>query len=188
MRRVAAAGIAAAPLLGPPGAAAAHPFMVQAAPEAGAVAPSVPREVALSFSEPVVRAGSSLTLLGQDGRAVPLGSPALRGSSELAAPVRARLEPAVYAVRWKALGDDGHTVSGAFRFGVPRPGGGPPPGAESPGAPGTAGRQSAGGDSPAGVIARWLGLVAAGVLLAAALLRGRLGDESETRRRRLSAG
>ena len=170
--------------LGLAASAGAHPFLVQASPEAGAVAPGTPREVALSFSEPVVRAGSSVKLLRPDGGAVPLGRLVRRGGSELAASVTGALAPAVYAVRWSALGDDGHTVTGTFRFGVPRPGGGVPPGAEVLGATAAGGDQSGGGDSAFGVAARWLGLVAAGVLLAGALLRDVV---REARRRRLAA-
>src|SRR5438477_9937044 len=183
-RRAAAAMVGAAALLGLAGPAGAHPSLVQASPEAGAVAPAAPHEVALSFSEPVVRAGSSVTLLQPDGGPVRLGPLVRRGDSELAASVEGTLAPAVYAVRWSALGDDGHTVTGTFRFGVPRPGGGAPPGAEVLGTTAPGGRQSGGGDSAFGVAARWLGLVAAGVLLAGALLRDVV---REARRRRLAA-
>src|SRR3954451_20191624 len=186
-RRGAGAVVGAAVLLGLAGPARAHPLLVQASPQAGAVAPAAPREVALSFSEPVVRVGSSVTLLRPDGGPVRLGPLVRRGDSELAASVAARLAPAVYAVHWSALGDDGHTVTGNLRFGVRRPGGAAPPGAETLGAPSARGHESAGGDSAPGVAARWLGLVGAGVLLAGALLRGVLGDGGEARRRRLAA-
>src|SRR5207248_4562991 len=101
-------------------------------------------------------------------------------------PISGGLTPAVYTVRWKSVGDDGHVVSGTFRFGSPRRGGGAPPGAETLGAPAARGGQSAGGEGVASVAARWLGLVAAGVLLAGALLRAGLAGGGDARARRIA--
>src|SRR5207302_33176 len=81
-------------------------------------------------------------------------------------------EPAVDHVHWVALGDDGHTVSGDFAFGVSEANGAPPPGAAAGlGGGGTAGRGgSAGGQSPVSIALLWLGILAASVLWAGQLL------------------
>ncbi|HEX8067254.1 MAG TPA: copper resistance protein CopC [Thermoleophilaceae bacterium] len=148
-------------------------------PEAEAVARDAPKDVLLSFTEPIVGAGSSVSLAGPSGRAVRLGRPSRRGSRQLRAAIRDPLRPGVYEVRWTVPGDDGHTVSGTFRFGVPTADGGAPPGVERLGAPGGRGEESAEGDGPLEVALRWLGLAAAGVLLAGALVRRRLEGEGD---------
>src|SRR5205823_11432210 len=99
-RRIAAAVVVTAALLAGATPAAAHPFLVQSAPEGGAVALAAPRQVVLSFSEPIVGAGSRITLLGPNGAAVPLGRAAVRHDRELSAPISGGLTPAVYTVRW----------------------------------------------------------------------------------------
>ncbi|HEX8074795.1 MAG TPA: copper resistance protein CopC [Thermoleophilaceae bacterium] len=150
--------------------ASAHPSLVQAAPAAGVVAQSPPRAVVLSFTERVIPQLSSVRVSGPTGR-IRVAEPKRRGSSTLTAALRGRLPPAVYTTRWVAVGDDGHTVSGSFRFGVPRAGGAPPPGVEQLGAPGVRGSQSSGSEGFLGIGVRWLALVASGLLLAGAVLR-----------------
>ncbi len=177
-------------LLTAPAAAAAHPSLLQSAPAAGVVADQAPRSIVLSFTEPVEPEGSAVRLVGPRGRRLRVGAPTARGPAVLVAPVAGALATGVYEVRWVALGPDGHTVSGRFRFGVPGRGGAPPPDADRLDAPGLAGTQAAPRDPPGEVIARWLGIVAAGVLLAGALLRWRLGPaalEPRWRRLRLAA-
>lgn len=175
-------------LLTTPAPAAAHPSLLQSAPAAGVVADQPPRSIVLSFTEPVEPEGSAVRLVGPRGRRLPVGTPTARGPSVLVAPMDGALATGVYEVRWVALGPDGHTVSGRFRFGVPGRGGAPPPDADRLDAPGLPGAQVRPRDPPVEVIARWLGIVAAGVLLAGALLRWRLGPASlEPRWHRLRA-
>jgi methionine-rich copper-binding protein CopC/putative copper export protein len=147
-------------------AASAHPLLVTSAPAPGAIVPGSPSTVALQFSESAVPSGSRLKLSGPHGQ-VKLGPlTASDGGQQLSAKLGGKLEPGVYRARWLALGDDGHTVSGTFAFGVAERNGDPPPGAAaSLGAVGTAGR---GGDGsspgPVSVAALWLGVLAASLL------------------------
>jgi methionine-rich copper-binding protein CopC/putative copper export protein/ABC-type branched-subunit amino acid transport system substrate-binding protein len=180
------AGVVSLALLPGATAAQAHPYLLQSAP-AQSVAAQAPREVALSFTQGVIPSGSSVHVIAPGGRALAVGRPQLRGGTTLTAPILGRARPAVYTVNWVALGIDGHTVSGTFRFGLARPDGGPPPGVEALGAPGGRGTQSNGNEGPVTVVLRWLGLVAAGLLLAGALLRRRLAEGPDRRSRRLAA-
>jgi methionine-rich copper-binding protein CopC len=174
--------LTAVALLAAAGPARAHPSLLQSAPAGGVVADAAPQSIVLSFTEEVEPAGSSIRLTGPGGRRVPMGAPAGRGPTVLAARPRAALATGVYEARWVALGPDGHTISGRFRFGVPGRGGAAPPDVERLDAPGLAGAQASPGDPPGDVAARWLGIVAAGVLLAGALLRWRVGAAVPERR------
>ncbi|MDX6666140.1 MAG: copper transport protein, partial [Solirubrobacteraceae bacterium] len=175
-----------------PAAAVAHPLLVQAAPTPGLVAPSAPAAVQLQFSEPTVPRGSSLVLLGPGGRRVPVGSvSAGDGGRTLTLTPDRKLAPAVYRVRWSALGADGHGVGGTFAFAVAGPHGPPPGAAGIAGQAGTGGTgaQSAQLDGVLAVAVRWLGLLAASLLAGGfaliTILRRRLGaDEGELAARR----
>ena len=193
MRRtlvVAAAALGA--LCAGPAAAVAHPLLVQAAPTPGLVAASSPAEIQLQFSEPTVRAGSSIVLLDQRGRRVSTGTTVAGdgGRTLSIAPAR-KLPSAIYRVRWSALGADGHAVGGTFAFAVAGPKG-PPPGAQrlvGQAGAGGSGSQSAPGEGVLAVIVRWLGLLAASVLAGGfalvRILRRRLGGaEGEAAARR----
>lgn len=184
-RAIAAAGFAAFALGWPGAVASAHPSLMRSQPQTGEVVPEAPREVVLSFNEGVIAAGSRVQLARPGGRPMRLRGTSRRGKRELVAPVGARLAPAVYEVRWSAIGTDGHSLSGSFRFGVATAAGGPPPGAERLGGAAMRGEQAAASDGVAEVVIRWLGLVAAGVLLAGALLRS--GTDG-ARRRWLAVG
>ena len=162
-------------------AASAHPLLVTSAPTAGSIDPDSPSSVALAFSEAAVPSGSALTVTGPHGR-VRLGAlTASDGGQQLTAKVPSSLRPGVYKAHWVALGDDGHTVSGSFAFGVAEHSGAPPPGAAaSLGAVGETGRGGSG--SGQGVVSTamlWLGVLAAsllwgGWLLVAVLRRRRI--------------
>src|SRR5258707_14549113 len=98
--------------------AAAHPLLVTSAPAPGSIVPGSPSTVALAFSEGAVPRGSSVSVTGPHGR-VALGTVGSTDAGrQLAAKLRGKLAPGVYRVHWLALGEDGHTVTGAFAFGV----------------------------------------------------------------------
>jgi putative copper export protein/methionine-rich copper-binding protein CopC len=154
---------------------------------AGLVADRAPNGVALSFSEEIIQRGARISVRRIGVRApapVRLGAVRRRGRSGVVAPIAGRLAPGAYEVRWSVLGVDGHTVGDRFRFGVAPPEGGPVPGIELIGGASGAGGDRASGDAegPGTVAARWLGLLAAALLLGGVLLRralGRLGDGDE---------
>ncbi|MFL5822351.1 MAG: copper resistance protein CopC [Solirubrobacteraceae bacterium] len=175
-------------------AASAHPLLITSAPTPGSIVPSSPSTVGLAFSESAVPGGSTLTVTGPHGpvRLGPLT--ATGGGEQFTARIGRRLGPGVYHADWVALGDDGHTVSGSFAFGVAQKNGAPPPGAAAAlGAVGTNGRGGSGSDQ--GVLSTamlWLGVLAASVLwggwLLLAVLRRRgvpVGEGSERLRRLL---
>src|SRR3954452_24704929 len=131
MRRVlvTAAAVLGAFCIGPAGAGA-HPLLVQAAPSPGLVDPHAPQSIQLAFSEPAVARGSSIVLGGPGGGNIPVAAiVAQNGGRTLSVTPAHKLASAVYSVRWVALGNDGHTVSGDFSFGIAGPHGRPPAGA-----------------------------------------------------------
>src|SRR5207244_9410135 len=101
------------------------------------------------------------------------------GGQTLAVDLRgAGLPPGVYEVAWSALGDDGHTTAGRFRFGVDGKGGAPPPGAERLSGAGGVGRgeQRASAQDAVSVVARWIGVLAASLLAGGGLLAWRFDE------------
>lgn len=96
------------------GAAFAHSMMKGSAPPDGAVLSAAPAELVLEFARPVrltvvklVPSRDEEIALAVD-RAAPAAS-----STRLALP---KLEPGRYKVRWSALAEDGHAMSGQLRF------------------------------------------------------------------------
>ena len=164
-----------------PTAAWAHPLLIAPSPEPGLVAASSPSAISLALTEPAVARGSRIRLLGPDGAEVPVSAVrASDGGRTLTARPRARLRSAVYKVRWGALGDDGHIVTGAFDFGVAGAKGAPPPGVETLSSTGGGrGAENAATDSVVRIVSRWLGILSASILFGGfvllALLRRRRG-------------
>ncbi|HEV7536940.1 MAG TPA: copper resistance protein CopC, partial [Acidimicrobiia bacterium] len=161
----------------------AHPYLVQTVPGPGVALRDPPTTVQIGFTERVVLEGSSLRLDDGDGRPVALGP--LHTPKEgpgLAADIKGPLGGDVYLVRWSVLGDDGHSSSGEFRFGVDGPNGVPPKHAELLAATGGPADQSANSDGPVRIALRWLGLFGASLLVGGAVLltrlRGRLEEEA----------
>lgn len=183
LRRLVVVAVAVlAALLGSGAApAAAHPIPIQSTPDAGVVAPESPKSVSIAFSEDAVVSGSKLTITGPDGKNVPTGP--LQAQAEgrvLSVTPRTKLASAVYVVHWVAFGDDGHVVSGSFRFGVAGPNGAAPPGAATlTGAGQRPGLDSARGDSPLRWISHWAGILSASLLLGGLLLLRRLQRKGE---------
>src|SRR5437763_16515083 len=139
-RAVLTAAVALGALCAGAAAAAAHPLLVTSAPAPGSIIPGSPSTVALAFSEAAVASGSRVPVTAPHGQ-VHLGrlTPSDAGR-QLVSKLQGRLAPGVYGVHWVALGDDGHTVSGQFAFGVAEANGSPPPGASAGlGGAGTAG-------------------------------------------------
>src|SRR4051794_20241458 len=186
-RLLAGCGIAALALAAGAAPAAAHPTLEQAAPAPGLSAPSAPAAVQLAFSEAAVPRGSRIVIRGPRGT---VATGALRrgaGGRTLSVTLRDRPAPGVYDVTWTALGEDGHTTGGRFRFGVDGPHGAPPPGAERLDGAGGVGRgeQRAVAQDAVSVVARWIGVLAASLLAGGGLLAWRFGP-ARARWRRLA--
>jgi methionine-rich copper-binding protein CopC/putative copper export protein len=159
-----------------PAAAWAHPLLISATPQPGLVAERSPKAIVLALTEPAVARGSRIRLSGPGGAAVPVtGVRGGGGRRTLAVRPRGPLRSAVYTVRWSVLGDDGHIVSGGFRFGVAGPGGAAPRGAEQlSGAAGGRGGETAAADGAVRILSRWLGILAASILFGGFVLLGLL--------------
>ncbi len=111
-------------LLGWPGAAFAHAFLVRAVPAAGTTVGHAPPRLVLRFTEAVVPHFCRVRLRGPDGRLVPLGPPrAARGHRRVLVVRLPPLTPGRYAVTWHAVSTDTHRTHGAFAFtlAAPRP-------------------------------------------------------------------
>jgi putative copper export protein/methionine-rich copper-binding protein CopC/ABC-type branched-subunit amino acid transport system substrate-binding protein len=152
-----------------PALASAHPALKQAAPSPGLVTPGPADAIDLSFSEPIVPAGSRIVLRRLGGEKLAVGPlRAGRGALTLSADTARPIGAGLYKIEWTALGADGHTVSGEFAFGLSDRDGTAPAGAQERlalGSRGGPGEQRAVAEGPLAVTARWIGLLAASILL-----------------------
>jgi putative copper export protein/methionine-rich copper-binding protein CopC len=196
LRHLAGRGaLAAALLLGlvllMPALAAAHQRLLGTEPARDSVVTTVPRELRLSFDEPVEVAFTRIDLAGPDGNAVALGTPRLHADSAtvLVVPIEGRLQPGAYSVQWASSSRDGHPVRGEYGFtiaddaagleplhephggeygaGVTAPGQADPPAAHHP--PPSAAMFQA--DSPAYVLVRWANYIALLGVIGAVIFR-----------------
>jgi copper transport protein len=138
-----------------PSAALAHATLIRSSPGNGAVLASPPPDVRLEFDDPVQPAGGN-DVVRNDGGSVLRGVPRVeRGGRVLVLPLRRRIRNGDYSVRWRALSDDGHFVTGVLAFAV---GAGRAP-------PRSVLRAEAGNPTARDVVSRWL--LFAGLLVAA---------------------
>lgn len=107
-------------LLAPQRELAAHGVLQRAVPAQNARVATVPRELRLTFNEPVVLAFAAIELVGPNGQPVTLGPLAHAPDSAriLVTPVPGTLAAGTYTVNWRVAGADGHPVRGTYRFTV----------------------------------------------------------------------
>ena len=98
-----------------PASAFAHASLVQESPSFRERVAVSPREIVLSFDQAVTVLPGSIDVLRPDGKN--LAAPARVNGRALSARVP-RLPTGPYTVRWKAVSNDGHVVSGVYTFGV----------------------------------------------------------------------
>ncbi|MGP4018575.1 copper resistance CopC family protein [Saccharopolyspora sp. 5N708] len=168
-RLVAVAVLALAALLGGAGTALAHNVLVSSDPADGAQLATGPREVRLTFDQPV-RAGegyNTVNVVGPDGSYWTDGQVRVEGNSVIA-PVRELGPAGVYTIGYRVLSNDGHPVPGKVTFTLTAPGHGnpaPPPQTANP-----AGQQAQPEESGGMPIWPWIAgavvLVALGLVLA----------------------
>ncbi len=97
-------------------AARAHAMLDHASPVVGSSVASAPREVALTFTQNLEAAFSSVEVTDANGGRVDQGKPQVSGNT-----MRVGLKslPAgTYRVRWQALSVDTHKTEGSFTFTV----------------------------------------------------------------------
>ena len=105
-------------LLGAPAAASAHAFLKTATPAVGSQVQQPPGEVAITFTEGVEPAFSSIDVASASGQAMDAGSPHLKGGDTVLAVPLKPLPPGVYTVTWHATATDTHKTQGKFTFTV----------------------------------------------------------------------
>jgi copper transport protein len=99
-----------------PSTAWAHASFVRSVPADGAVLEAAPSAVRVIFDDEV-RVASGIKAIRNGGGSVLAGKPRADGRV-LVLPLRAGLPDGDYTVLWRAVSDDGHTLSGVIAFGV----------------------------------------------------------------------
>lgn len=157
---------------GGPGTAFAHNTLVGSEPVEGAQLATGPKEVRLTFDQPV-RSGegyNTVSVSGPDGTFW-TDQPARVDGSTVTAPVRELGPAGTYTVAYRVLSSDGHPVTGKVSFAVHTPGAGTP--VEPP-----SGQDQQATDSGGMPVWPWIagavGLVLLGLVLALRL--GKPGD------------
>ncbi|MGW3467032.1 copper resistance CopC family protein [Saccharopolyspora sp. NPDC000995] len=163
-RLTAVAVLALAALFGGAGTALAHNVLVSSDPPDGAQVATGPREVRLTFDQPVRAGYNTVNVVGPDGTYWADGEVRVEGTSVIA-PVRELGPAGAYTVGYRVLSNDGHPVSGKVTFTLTTAGGGTP----AP-APQNADQQPQSGESGGMPIWPWIAgavvLVVLGLVLA----------------------
>ena len=97
-------------------AAQAHAFLDHASPLVGSTVATAPHEVALTFTQSLEAAFSTVTVTDANGAQVSDGKAQVSGNT-----MRVGLKtigPGSYKVNWHALSVDTHTTQGSFTFHV----------------------------------------------------------------------
>jgi methionine-rich copper-binding protein CopC len=112
--------IAAVALLGMAGSAAAHPLPKSTAPKPNEVLTASPSEIRMDFSEGLVAVFSGVEVDDAAGKAVETGTTIVdpKNDKEMIVPLKAKLAPGSYTVKWHAVGTDTHRVTGHYAFQV----------------------------------------------------------------------
>ncbi|MER5873062.1 copper resistance protein CopC [Streptomyces sp. NPDC002044] len=110
-------------LLGGAGPAFAHTGLSGSDPADGAVLPTAPRHVTLTFTESVGFSEDSLRVLSPDNERVnPRQAHRADGQENTArVELSGALSQGTYTVAWRVVSADGHPISGAFVFSIGRP-------------------------------------------------------------------
>jgi copper resistance protein C len=99
--------------------AQAHAFLDHASPLVGSTVPSAPHEVALTFTQKLEPAFSSVQVTDASGARVDQGEAQISGDTMRIG--LKSLAPGTYKVRRRALSVDTHTTEGSFSFHVGHP-------------------------------------------------------------------
>lgn len=97
-----------------PAAAAAHSFLINSQPQAGARLAKAPQTMTLYFSEAFVPGSQRVSLRRAGGATIEL-TPAQGRGAEIDQPLPAHLR-GIFIVSWRVLSDDGHVSLGEFAF------------------------------------------------------------------------
>jgi copper transport protein len=106
------------------GSAVAHAVLISTDPGQGAVIPTLPATVSLTFGEPVVVAADGVRVYRPDGAEVDNGHAVVLGHSStvgVGLPGGSDQPQGTYTVSWRVISADSHPVAGAFTFSVGHP-------------------------------------------------------------------
>ncbi len=95
-----------------------HAFLESATPAEGSTLQTPPKELRLSFTEPIEVAFSRVTVTGPNGQNVaqPIAQTGI--TRTITVPLSGELPPGEYTVQWQVLSIDTHTTNGQFKFTV----------------------------------------------------------------------
>lgn len=155
-----------------PGAAFGHVILDSAEPGTQSRVDTPPTEIRLRFNQPVTVSSNAVQVLAPDGTVLSGTARTTDGRYVVVAPVSRLARGHGYTVRWRAIGEDGHSPAGVFTFGV---GVAAPPPTEAVGASGTTWRDD---------LARWalfasLALLIGPLVVRLVVLRGPLPPRAE---------
>ncbi|MEU8958859.1 copper resistance protein CopC [Streptomyces sp. NPDC048518] len=101
--------------------ASAHAALTGSDPKQGAVVPSAPAEVKLTFSEKVAMSDGSVRVLDPSGKRADAGKTADLGANTYGVKLRPGLPDGTFTVAYQVVSADSHPVSGAFTFSIGAP-------------------------------------------------------------------
>ncbi|GAA3860554.1 copper resistance protein CopC [Saccharothrix violaceirubra] len=154
--------------------ASAHNVLISSDPKDGATLESGPKEITLTFDQPVQggEGFNTITVKAPDGTQWQGdGQPTVKDNS-VRFPIRTLGDAAEYTVTYRILSADGHSVPGSLKFTTTKAGGGTPAPVET-----ATGAESSGG------IPIWVWIVGAVVLLGGGVFFALRGGTPEDARR-----
>lgn len=99
--------------------ASAHPTLIQTQPSAGYAVAQSPPEIVVVFDEQVRLTRDGFALDGQARGNIATAPPQLSAdATTITVRLPQPLPKGQYTLHWRVIGEDGHTVDGAFGFGV----------------------------------------------------------------------
>jgi copper transport protein len=142
-----------------PSTALGHVILESAEPATQSRVETPPTEIRLRFNLPVTVTSRAVQVLAPDGTVLSGTARTTDGGRVVVAPVSRLAKGAGYTVRWRAIGEDGHSPAGVFTFGV---GVAAPPPTDAVGASGTTWRDD---------LARWTLFAALALLIGPVVVR-----------------
>lgn len=116
----AVAAVTFATLIGGAGVASAHDVLVGSDPASGAQLATSPKQVRLTFNEPVKPGYNNVNVIGPDGAQFATGQAQVDGTN-VTAGVKELSTAGTYTVAYRVLSEDGHPVDGKFTFTLTQP-------------------------------------------------------------------
>lgn len=121
---------AAALAFGPASPALAHDQLVGTTPANGEVVETAPESLTLSFNNDIIEVGTVVNVTAPDGTSATAGDPTVAGT-EVVQTLNPDLADGTYTVVWRVVSKDGHPISGTQNFAI----GAATEGAETPAVP-----------------------------------------------------